>query len=200
MGAVRCGVALRAIVGRSRPRQKLKPARFTVGRCPPHSCPMPDAPDPPRKFYTFKPVDFENVNGVRPASSLHDTQPLPDPGIIVSDKVRIDVRDLARAATSQPLLSSAPAPMRKNEVHTVLRDNLANAAGLNDLTLDPHSVSPQQRRVRRFWLVIFAFNMPLGALAWWIGHEQAIPFVCTVGSIGFVTGRLVWKTFFLNTD
>lgn len=97
---------------------------------------MPDAPDPPRKFYTFKPVDFENVNGVRPASSLHDTQPLPDPGIIVSDKVRIDVRDLARAATSQPLLSSAPAPMRKNEVHTVLRDNLANAAGLNDLTLD----------------------------------------------------------------
>jgi hypothetical protein len=87
-------------------------------------------------------------------------------------------------------------------VHTVLRDNLANAnaAGLNDLTLAPHSVSPQQRRVRRFWLVIFAFNVPLGALAWWIGHEQAIPFVCAVGSIGFVTGRLIWKTFFLNTD
>ena len=113
--------------------------------------------------------------------------------------VMID-RDLARAATSQPLLSSAPAPIRKNEVHTVLRDNLANAAGLNDLTLDPHSISPQQRRVRRFWLVIFAFNAPLGALAWWIGHEQAIPFVCAVGSIGFVTGRLIWKTFFLNTD
>ena len=158
---------------------------------------MPDAPDPPREFYTVKPVDFENVNGVHPDSSLHDTQPLPDPGFIVSDKVRIDIRHLARAATSQPLLSSAPAPMRNNEVHTVLRDKLAvaNAAGLNDLTLDSHCVSPQQRRVRRFWLVIFAFDVPLGAFAWWIGHEQAIPFVCALGGIGFVTGHLIWKHF-----
>ena len=163
---------------------------------------MPDAPDPPRKFYKFKPVDFENVNGVRQASSLDDTQPLPDPGIIESDKVRIDVRDLARAAKI-PIASSAPAaPKPANEVHAVLQANLAkaNAAGLNDVKLNPNYVSPQQRRVRRFWLVIFAFDVPLGAYAWWIGHQQAIPFACAVGGIGFVTGRLIWETFFLNTD
>lgn len=118
---------------------------------------MPDAPDPPRKFYKFKPVDFENLNGVRSDSSLHDSQPLPDPGIIASEKVRIDVRDLARAAKI-PIASSAPAaPNRTNAVHAVLQANLAkaNAAGLNDVDLTPKRPS---RRKRDYWLALALGN------------------------------------------
>ena len=167
---------------------------------------MPDEPDPPRKFYGFKPTTFVIANprsGATPDAPAMAEAPRPDPGIVRVDEQRIDVRELNRlAATGQPLLSSTPAPVRENEVHAVLRDNLAvaNAAGLNDVKLDPNYVSPQQRRVRRFWLVIFVFDLPLGVFAWRIGHEQAIPFACAAGGIGFVTGRLIWETFFLNTD
>ena len=59
---------------------------------------MPDAPDPPRKFYKFKAAEFESVNDVPRDSPLHEAQPLPDPGIVASDQGRIDVRDLARTA------------------------------------------------------------------------------------------------------
>ncbi len=167
---------------------------------------MPDEPDPPRKFYGFKPTTFEIANphsGLPPEPAKPAAAPQPDPGIVRVDEQRIDVRELNRlAATGQPLLSSTPAPVIENEIHTVLRDNLAvaNAAGLNTVKLDPNYVSPQQHRVRRFWLVIVAFDLPLGAYAGWIGHEQAIPFTCAVGGIGFVTARLIWETFFLNTD
>jgi hypothetical protein len=167
---------------------------------------MSDEPDPPRKFYGFKPTTFEVANpGVVPAPDVTPTAatPPPDPGIVRVDDHRIDVRELNRlAATGLPPLNTPPVTVPENEVHTILRENLAvaNSAGLNDVKLDPNYVSQQQRRVRRFWLVIFAFDVPLGAFAWWIGHEQAIPFACAVGGIGFVTGRLIWETFFLNTD
>ena len=163
---------------------------------------MPDEPDPPRKLYGFKPTTFEVANpGTVPAPT--DSTPAPDPGIVRVDDQRIDVHELNRiAATGLPPLHTTPVPIPENEVHAILRKNLAvaNAAGLNDVKLDPNYVSQQQRRVRRFWFVIVAFDVPLGAFAWWIGHEQAIPFACAVGGIGFVTGRLIWETFFLNTD
>ncbi len=173
-------------------RQKPKPALFTVGRHPPHSLAMPDAPDPPRKFYKFKPVDFENVNGVRQASSLDDTQPLPDPGIIESDKVRIDVRDLARAAKI-PIASSAPtAPKPINEVHAVLQANLAkaNAAGLNDVDLTPKRPS---RRKRDYWLAAALGNAALAVAI------MIQPIYGAAGVIIYNLG-LTWTMWFVMDD
>lgn len=167
---------------------------------------MPDEPDPSRKFYGFKPREFETANA-HPAPPPSDfPAPAPDPGIVTSDTGRIDVKELNRlAATGLPLLAKTPVPVRETEVHDVLRENLAvaNAAGLNDVKPNPGYVSPQQRRVRILWLIVFAFDLPLGVATWWIGHNgqaEAIVFVCLIAAIAFVTGRQIWLTFFLNTD
>lgn len=166
---------------------------------------MPDESDPPRKFYGFKPRDFERANAI-PVPPPAATAPVaPDPGILPSDGARIDVRDLNHlAATGQPLLSATPASIRENEIHGVLRENLAiaNAAGLNDVTLDLRHRTPRQRRIRRFWILLPAINVPLGLIAFLIGPHRAMPFffVCTIATIGFLNARLIWHTFFLNTD
>lgn len=101
---------------------------------------MPDEPDPPRKFYGFKPREFATANAPRPAAPPPAAAPLPDPGIVPVHDARIDVHDLHRAAaTGLPLLSAPPSPIRENDVHTILRANLAvaDAAGLNHVTIDP---------------------------------------------------------------
>ena len=168
---------------------------------------MSDEPDPPRKFYGFKPREFETANAPRPAAARPAAAPLPDPGIVRVSDARIDVRDLHRtAATGQPLLSAPPAPIRENDVHTILRDNLAvaDAAGLNQVTIDPRYRTPHQRRVRRCWILLVAVNVPLGTLAWKTSHPMtqasAYFFTFAVAGIALITARLVWETFFLNTD
>lgn len=168
---------------------------------------MPDEPDPPRKFYGFKPRDFPVANPPPASAPPPSSAPAPDPGIVRVSAARIDVRDLnRRAATGQPLLSPAPAPVRENDVHAILRANLAvaDAAGLNDVTIDPRHRTPHQRRLRRFWILLVAVDVPLGALAWKWSHPlnqaAAFPFTLALAGIGLITGRLVWETFFLNTD
>ncbi len=144
-------------VGAQCPRQKPKPARSTAPLGIAHSRAMPDAPDPPRKRYTFKPTEFENVNGVRRESPLHEAQPPPDPGIVPTEKVRIDVRDLIHNAAI-PSATSQPAPPNgENEVHAMLRENLAraNAAGLNHVALPPKRIS---RRTRDYVIALILGN------------------------------------------
>lgn len=144
-------------VGAQCPRQKPKPARSTAAIGIAHSRPMPDAPDPPRKRYTFKPTEFENVNGVRRDSPLHEVQPAPDPGIVPNDKIRIDVRDLARAAAI-PSATARPAPPQgDNEVHSMLRENFAraNATGLNDVAPPTKRIS---RRTRDYVIALILGN------------------------------------------
>lgn len=163
---------------------------------------MPDEPDPPRTFYGFKPTKFEVANplpATTPAPvSESPTQPAPDPGIPTAPPGRIDVRELTRlASTGLPLLNTPAVPKNENEIHTILRDNLAvaDAAGLNDVKIDPHYRSRQQRRVRFFWIAIVAIDVPLGAYAWWMSHPMSqastIPFTLALASIGYITGRLI---------
>lgn len=170
---------------------------------------MPDEPDPPRKFYGFKPTTFEVANPRPAIASTTDStaQPAPDPGIPAAPPGPIDVHELHRlASTGLPLLNTPAIPKKENEVHTILRENLAvaDAAGLNDVKIDPRYRSRQQRRVRLFWIAIVALDVPLGAYAWWMSHPlsqaSAIPFTLAVASVGYITGRLIWHTFFLNTD
>ncbi len=131
--------------------------------------------------------------------------PVPAPHL-PADPGRIDVRDLNRlAATGLPLLSKERSPVAENEIHVVLRDNLAraNAAGLNDVTIDPNYRSPRQRRLRRFCILLPLVNIPLGLAAAGAGVKSqagAIVFVCCIAAMAMTTARLIWATFFLNTD
>ncbi len=170
---------------------------------------MPDEPDPPRTFYGFKPTSFAVANPLATTAPAPDSSapPAPDPGISTAPPGRIDVHELKRlASTGLPLLHTPTIPKKENEIHTILRDNLAvaDATGLNDVKVDPHYCSRQQRRVRSFWIAIVAIDVPLGAYAWWMSHPMsqasAIPFTLAIASIGYITGRLIWHTFFLNTD
>lgn len=68
---------------------------------------MPDTPEPPRKFYKFKPKEFENVNGVQRGDLDQPGQPAADPGVIRNEKVPIDIRDLLRSAHAH---EESPAP------------------------------------------------------------------------------------------
>ncbi len=161
---------------------------------------MPDEPDPPRKFYGFKPREFESANFHPPAPSAPGATPVaplsPPPGT----GGKIDVRDLARLATPDgTLLSKTPTPGPENEIHTILRDNLAraDAAGLH--ALGPLDDSKRCRRIRRYWLLLAVVDLPLGTFAFWIGHGAAIPFVFAVAGVAMFTSWLTWETFFLRT-
>jgi len=153
---------------------------------------MPEASDPPRKHYKFKAAEFENVNGVRRDTPPNEAQPPSDPGIVPTEKVRIDVRDLARAAASPAAIAgSRPAP-QPNEVHAILRENLdrANAAGLNDVDLTP---KPPSRRKRDYWISC-AIGNSLLAVALVIS-----PIFAGAGLIIFNVG-LTWIMWFVMDD
>ncbi len=179
-------------VGLTCPRQKPKPAHSTAPPETTHSHAMPDAPDPPRKHYKFKPTEFENVNGVPRDSPLHEAQPLPDPGIVESHKVRIDVRDLARAAAI-PTEKSQPSPAAPaNDVHAMLRDNLAraNAAGVNRVALTPKRPS---RRKRDYFIALAAGNALLAVAT------MIQPIFGAAGLIIYNIG-LTWIMWFVMDD
>lgn len=162
---------------------------------------MPDEPTPPRKFYGFKPREFEvaNPESQRPPTPADLTadgtpnQPAPDPGIVPVSTGRIDIHELHRAATrGQPPLSPPKAPSPANEIHDVLRDNLtrANAAGLNDISERPRRPS---RRKRDYWLAIAFGNLVL------IVATAIMPIYGIAGIIIFNTG-LTWIMWFVMDD
>jgi hypothetical protein len=153
---------------------------------------MPDEPDPPRKHYKFKAAEFENVNGVNRDQSLHESQPQPDPGIVPTDKVRIDVRDIVRAAQIPSAATPAPPHPGPNEVHTILRDNLAraDAAGLNDVVPKP----PRPSRRKRDYLLSLLIGNAVLLIATVIS-----PIFGGAGLIIFNTG-VTWIMWFVMDD
>lgn len=152
---------------------------------------MPDEPDAPRKFYKFKAAEFERVNDVKRDEPFYETQPEPDPGIVPTDKARIDVRDLARAAQVTPA-GPTPPPPRTNEVHTLLRNNVAraNATGLNDLAEKPRRPSRRKRD--------YAIAMILGNAVLLVG-TAIMPIFGVAGLIIYNLG-LTWIMWFIMDD
>ena len=147
---------------------------------------MSDEPDPPRKVYGFKSrEDFDRANAGTHAPSDGPT----------------DVQGLLKSAAADPRAAKVNAPANvPNEVHAMLRLNQERdqAAGWYKVSLAP---DPRRiRRVRNFWIALVLVDAPLGALAWFIGHDAAIPFVCAVGGIGMFTAVLIWRTWFLRTE
>jgi len=102
-----------------------------------------DEPEPPRKFYGFKAREFERANATNEAKPAGDASPTAGPEPRPNTVGPIDVHDLIRSGAG-PLPSRHPGAARTNEVHDILRENLARAndAGLNE-------VKPRRRRSRR---------------------------------------------------
>jgi hypothetical protein len=151
---------------------------------------MPDEADPPRKFYGLKPRDFGRANDL-PSAPLAEP-PKPDPGITVAPSESIDVRELIRAkAGDKSPLGSNTVKNRKNEVHDMLRDNLAkaDAAGLNE-------VKPRRRMSRRkrdYWITMAIANAIL------IAGRVVSPLF---GAVGLIMFNLcyTWLTWFVLED
>lgn len=156
---------------------------------------MPDAPlrmsadpEPPRKTYQLKPRDFERVNAV-PADP---TAPPASPATPANGPTdRIDVQDLYRqAATPGPALGHQKPASAPNEVHALLRENLAraNAAGANDLAAQPRRRS---RRLRDYLIAMFAVN---AFLAYWAfgPYANGVTFVYGLAGMVFFSCGFSW--------
>lgn len=123
---------------------------------------MADDADPPRKFYQLKPKEFERVNAPPPPATPEPSKSPPVDGVAPAGK--IDVRELAHAATSNaPLLGTNAPANRVNEIHAMLQANLAreNAAGLN--TLAPLAKKRSRRR-RDYWILLATVNTAIVAI------------------------------------
>lgn len=160
---------------------------------------MYDEPDPPRKFYGFKPTEFERANeSPRPPAPASASPPAPDPGVTPVHRDRIDVRELARIALGgRPALGHNAVPNRPNEVHAILRDNLAraNAAGLNEVSLRQR----RSRRLRDYLIVVIALNTPVAAIAWLCRYD-AITLVILLSGVVFFNIRFAWHVWAIMDD
>jgi hypothetical protein len=166
---------------------------------------MQDEPDPPRKFYGFKPREFERANST-PTPPPSGT-PAPDPAIAPTNSGKIDVRELVRAGAGEGRqLGNNAIVNRANEIHAILRANLARDIAAGHYDLGPLDDSKRRRRIRNYWLALAAVDLPFGAFAWWAGHSPVIPLVVgiiwivsAIAGIAIFTTWLTWQTFFLRT-
>jgi hypothetical protein len=164
---------------------------------------MPDDPTPPRKHYKFKTAEFASINEVPTDRPLTEAQPKPDPGIVPTTKVRIDVRDLVRASLVPPAASPASPPTtastaRRNEVHAMLRDNLtrADAAGLNDISPAP---KPRGRRKRDYIVTLVAGNLVFAVLAGLSGFN-VVGTLFALGGMVLFSCATTWIMWFVLDD
>lgn len=109
------------------------------------------------------------------------------------------MRELARQAAGKgPLPGSHPPANRPNDVHRMLRENLAQAnnAGLNQVA--PRARRPSRRK-RDYWLLLVTVN--LFFLFWAIGpFTNPISLVyASAGSILFTCG-FTWVMFGVMDD
>ncbi len=148
-----------------------------------------DEPDPPRKFYDFKPREFERVNPPAPvaprvASPIRGTRP-------VATSKPITVQDILREANAGPSATdSGNSPKAKNDVHGHLQTNLdgANAAGLNDLK--PFVPRPSRRK-RDYWILMAGGNALFIAITLF-GRGNPMVFVCGIGGATIFSVSVTW--------
>jgi hypothetical protein len=163
-----------------------------------------DPSDPPRKFYGLKPKEFERVNppvaGQPPPSSPPSPPASPPKSRELDPSKPIEVRELfQQASTPGPVLSKGPRN-DLNDVHVVLKDNLAraNEAGLNEVPLRPKRPS---RRKRDYMLLMIGTNAGLAFLA--IGFfrsHNVIGFVSAMAAIGMLSASITWVMWFVMDD
>lgn len=160
---------------------------------------MAAEPDPPRKFYELRPREFERVNEPPAQSDPASSSPPAAAAANSAPSAKIEIRDLYQhAATPGPLLSHDKAPAAANEVHDILRDNLAraNAAGLNEVAPKPKRPS---RRKRDYFLILTVVN---AFFAFWAfgPYANAVTFVYGVGGMVFFTCGFTWIMWMIVDD
>ncbi len=147
---------------------------------------MSEAPhDPPtdgeRRAFRFKPREFTTVNP--PVSTPSDTP--------------TDVREHFTLASAKPPPTAHPVSARTtdNEIHAVLRDNLAHAdaAGLNDVK---PAVRRRSRRLRDYFLVTTLMNAVIAAVAYLSPGAQLF---CLAGAVMFNVS-FTWIIWFVMDD
>lgn len=140
----------------------------------------PPEPERPPRTFQFKPTEFEISN--RP------------PGATPADRP-IDVRQLNRLAGPPPPSAAAPA---ENEIHTLLRANLARsqAQGEHELMLPLRRPS---RRKHDFWLLLIGGNL-LAAGAVGVLHRNVITVVFGFSAMVFFSLGLIWVMWFVMDD
>jgi hypothetical protein len=143
---------------------------------------MPDETDPPRKFYGLKEAEFDAVNQR-------------------SDQAqRIDVRAHFQSAAGQSGLPVPKPATKENDVHAMLRDNLARAdgAGLNDLSAQPKRPS---RRKRDYWFLMIGGNAVLALLfAGAVKDGNAFMMAFSAAGIGAISAGITWVMWFVMDD
>jgi hypothetical protein len=159
---------------------------------------MQDEPDPPRKFYGFKPKEFERVNESTKGQASLPTG--PDPGIPSVGDEPIDLKELIRIGAQGPAADAEKPVAPSNEVHAILKDNLAKAQAAGLFHVEAKPDLRRRRRLMLFWIGLSLVDIPLGLFAASIGHRAAIPFVCSIAAIAMFTSWMIWETFFLRTD
>ena len=153
-----------------------------------------DEPDPPRKFYEFKPREFERVNPPAPVaprapSLIKGTRPVPK-------NKPITVEDILREANAgQPAPGADGQPAAKNDVHGHLKTNLdgANAAGLNDLK--PFVPRPSRRK-RDYWTLMIAGNAFFIAVTL-LGRDNPMVFASGVAGAALFSVSVTWVMWFI---
>jgi hypothetical protein len=146
---------------------------------------MPDEPDPPRKFYEFKPREFEVVN-----PRANEAQPTAP----------ISVQNLLRQAGSSKPGGVAPAATSpQNDVHAILRENAArtNATGIEELIPLPPRKS---RRKREFLTLVIGGNALCGLIAFKAGSRDAVTFTFAISAMAMLTAGLTWIMWFVMDD
>ena len=161
---------------------------------------MHDEPDPPRKYYGFRPKEFDRAN-TSPAESAPEQPVKPDPGIAPAIDRKIDVHELIRAgAMPGTQLGSNQLRHRANEAHDILRENYQRDLAAGGYDVGPLGDSKRRKQIRNYCLAMLLINLPLGLAAAFFGPGAAIPFACSIGAMGMLSAWLTWNTFFLRTN
>jgi hypothetical protein len=144
----------------------------------------PPEPEPPRREFHFKPTEFETTN--RPADDTPGNAP-------------IDVQQLYRQAGARPPPPAANAPVKaENEVHAILRANVAQAEakGLNEVIPQPRRPS---RRKRDFWLLLAGGNLlVVGTVG--VLHKNVITVIFGFSAMVFFSLGLIWVMWVVMDD
>ena len=147
----------------------------------------PPAPEPPPREFRLKPAapEFERVNSPVDQST---------PG-----KAPLNALQINRAAASPPpARQGATSAPPENDVHAILRENLAReqARGLHDVIPQAKRMS---RRKRDYWLLLIGVNLLVIVTV--IGLDKnPVTLVFGFSAMVFCTIALTWVMWFVMDD
>jgi hypothetical protein len=93
-----------------------------------------------------------------------------------------------------------PADAAPRNVDEILLQNVERDKAIGWYHVEPGDDKARRLRTKIYWGTLVVIDVPLGAIAWYAGHTDPVPFVFALGGMAFFTSRLTWETWFLRTD